>query len=401
MKNQLLKLTSLSLIASCTIYAAGYKIPETSVNSIALSAANVAHSNGADAAYYNPANMSFMKDENTLEMGLIIIGLESTNFKGTTSTSAIDIDAKSEVFYIPSTHFVSEKFVDTRIGLSIVVPGGLTKRWSDSPAKDSAEQFTLEVVEINPSVSYLVKDDLSLALGARIIYSKGIVKSSSSASRDMEGDGIDFAYNLALSYKPTAALEFGVTYRSNVDLNEEGNAKLSIGNAKVYDGGASVSVPLPALLNVAVAYTFESKTTLEFVYEKNFWSTYDTLDFNYVSTIPAILQPSMDYPVNKNWKDTNAYRLGITQELDKLTLMVGFLIDESPIPNETLSFELPDSDGISVSLGGRYKLNEKMEIGLSTLYLMKNSRDMTHDSIDGTFASSSTYLISTALSYKF
>ena len=406
MKNKLLKLTALSLIASSAIYAAGYKIPETSLNAIALSAANVAHSNSADAAYYNPANMSFMKDENNLEMDLIVIGLEPTKFDGKGSVGgqwidANNISAESEIFYIPSTHFVSNKFGDFRYGLNIVVPGGLTKRWEVSPAKDKAEEFTLTVVELNPSVSYLVNDNLSIALGARVVHSEGIVKSASSASRDMEGDSLDFGYNLALAYKPTSALELAITYRSKVDLTQEGNAKLSIGNAKVYDGGSSVSVPLPALLNVAVAYTFKSKTTLEFVYEKNFWSAYKTLDFNYSSTIPAILHATMDKPKTKNWNDTNVYRLGITQELDEFTLMAGIVIDESPVPNETVSFELPDSDGIAVSFGGRYKLNEKMEIGLSALYLNKESRDVSNDDIDGTFESSKTYLISTGFSYKF
>ena len=61
------KLTLLSLAVASALYAGGYKIPETSVNGVALSAANVAHSQNADAAYYNPANMSFMADENALE----------------------------------------------------------------------------------------------------------------------------------------------------------------------------------------------------------------------------------------------------------------------------------------------------------------------------------------------
>ena len=399
MKNKVLKLTALSLIASGAIYASGYKIPETSVNAIALSAANVAHSNGADAAYYNPANMSFMKDENTLEMNLIVIGLEPTNFKATN----LNIDAESETFLIPSTHFVSEKFSNARFGLSVVVPGGLTKRWEVAPAIETAEQFTLEVVEINPSVSYLLNDNFSVAFGARIVHSEGIVKSTSTASRDMEGNSIDFGYNLALAYKPSSALEFALTYRSEIDLSEEGNAKLYFGDSNgvlSYNGGSSVSVPLPALLNIALAYTFESKTTLEFVYEKNFWSAYKTLDFNYVDSIEPALAP-MDYVIAKDWKDTNAYRLGITQEFDKLTLMAGVVIDESPVPDESVSFELPDSDGVAVSFGGRYKLNEKMEIGLSTLYLMKDSRTVSNNHIDGTFASSSTYLVSTGLSYKF
>jgi len=38
------RLTLLPLLLSSAVFAGGYKIPETSLNAIALSAANVAHS---------------------------------------------------------------------------------------------------------------------------------------------------------------------------------------------------------------------------------------------------------------------------------------------------------------------------------------------------------------------
>ena len=380
---------------------AAYKIPETSVNALALGAATVAHASGADTAYYNPANMAFMKDENNLDINLMMIALEASNFKST--DKSVDIDAQSEQFLIPSTHFVSKKYDDFRFGFSFVVPGGLTKRWEVAPAIQTAKEFTLTVIEMNPTVSYLINDNFAVAIGARAVYSQGVVKSSSTASRDMIGESFDFGYNLALSYKPTSALEFGLTYRSEIDLSEEGNAKLYFGDTDgvlSYNGGSSVTVPLPALLNIAVAYTFESKTTLELVYEKNFWSAYDTLDFNYADTLESAMQ-AMDYPIAKDWEDTNVLRIGITQELDKMSLMAGLVIDETPVPDDKVSFELPDSDGVAISFGGRYKIDDNLDLGLSAMYLLKESRTASPDDIDGEFASSATYLVSTGLSYKF
>lgn len=404
MRNQLLKITTLSLLASSIIYAGGYKIPQTSTNAVALGAANVAHTHTADAAYYNPANMVFMSDKNTLELDLMYIGSSATNFKGSGTLDGTDIDAEEEISIIPSLHYVSEPLGKARLGLSIGVPGGSTKRWKESPAVDVAEEFTLKVVEISPSLAYPINDKLAFAFGVRVIYSEGIVKSSSTASRDMEGNGLDFGYNLALAYKPTSDLEFALTYRSNVDLQEEGNAKLYIGSAKVYDGGSSVSVPLPALLNLAVAYTFESQTTVEFVYERNFWSAYEELDFNYVSTIPAILQPSMDDPIAKDWKDTNVYRLGITQKLDALTLMCGVLYDETPVPEKSLNYELSGADSISLSFGGRYEVSESWSTAFGALYSMKKDRIISQENnnnIDGEFSNTNALLVSMGVAYKF
>lgn len=398
------KIVTLATIAlSSTLLASGYKIPETSLNALALSGATVAHSSkSADSAYYNPANMSFMSDGNSLEVGLIGIHLSPTNYKGSGTQSGVDIDAKAENFLLPTIHYVSPLLNDSiHLGFSMTVPAGLTKRWSDSPALDRAKEFSLEVVELNPTISYRMNQNLSVAFGLRMLHSKGVVKSESTASRDMEGEGLDYGYNVALAYKPTSSLEFGVAYRSQVDLREQGDAKLFIGDAKVYDGGSSVTVPVPALLNVAVAYTYNEKTTLEFVYERNYWSAYKTLDFNYRSDIPAILQPSMDTPISKDWKDSNSYRLGITHIMDKYTFMGGFVIDKTSINEENVSFELPDSDSMGISAGIRYAMQSNLEFGFAMLYSKKESRDVTNDSVDGTFSNSNVTMLSVAMAYKF
>jgi len=406
------------LLLGSTLFGGGYKIPETSLNSVALSAANVAHANGADTAYYNPANMTFMSDEAVIEGNLIYIGLSDVNYKGSYTsslgtTSGYDIDSKRENFIIPSLHYVSQDISGARFGVSLVSPAGLSKRWQDAPALYSSEEFTLKTVELNPSVAFKVSENIGVALGLRAIYTDGVVKSTSPiASRDMSGDSIDFGYNLALSYKPTSELEFALTYRSKVDLTSKGEATLFYRDmANSFGGGAgatyssvsstSVSVPVPALLNIAAAYTFASKTTLELVYERNYWSVYKELDFNYGSGVNPVTNIVFGAPIVKNFKDTDVFRLGITQELDALKLMGGIVIDKSPVPNETIGFELPDSDSLSLSMGARYQINDKINIGLAALYSIRENRRVLNASIDGEFSDANVLIVSSAIEYKF
>jgi len=397
MKNKI----TLFLLAVETLCAGGYKVPETSLNAIALSAANVAHSHGAENAYSNPANMVFMEDRENIEVDLISIGLAPVEYKS--ENAPTDIHAKKENFLLPSLHYVSKKLgTNARIGLTIVVPGGLSKRWSDSPAVERAKEFTLEVTEINPTTAFEINNRLGVAVGLRFIHSHGVVKSVASASRDMSGGSIDVGYNLALAYKPTTALEFGLTYRSKVDLTVQGNAKLYIGNAKVYDGDSSVTVPLPATIDAAIAYTFPTQTTVEFVYERVNWSAYKKLDFNYLSDIPTILQPSFDDAIRKDWKDTSVYRVGITQQIQSYTLMAGMVRDESPIPERSLSFELPDADSISVSGGVRYQYSKNLNIGFAGLYSMRERRSIRHSNgIEGDFSNTNVLILSAGFGYKF
>lgn len=417
------KIVLSSVVASSMLMAAGYKIPETSTNSVALSGANIAHSKGADAAYDNPANMVFMEDKNHMEANLMYLNTSATKFKGSVGPSALDTNAEEQDFLIPSLHYVSPSLGESgaRVGVSVVVPGGLTREWKEGAAKTVSEEFTLQIVEVNPTVAFKLSDKVGMAVGLRAVHTSGVVKSDGivaaapgpvyyGASRDMEGDALDFGYNLALAYKPTSNLELGLTYRSEVNLDVEGDAKLNstangtpIGS---YDGGATVSIPLPASLNAAVAYTFPTKTTIELMYEKTFWSGYENLDFNYDSALPnAVLSGAFDRSIPKNWEDTVAYRIGVTQELDALTLMAGCVFDDTAVPQETLNFESPGSKSVSYSFGGRYKLDENLDVALAALYSMKEDRTINAavnvNGINGEFSNSNVLIISAGVGYKF
>jgi long-chain fatty acid transport protein len=397
------KLALLSVLTSSLLMAGEYKIPETSLNSMALSAAYVANAHGADAAYYNPANMVF-EDTHALEIDMTYISLSPIDYQPSAAGSD-SISSESESFIVPSFHYVSPNFGDMTFGFSLVVPGGLSKRWEDQPAKTYAKEFTLEVVELNPSIAYKINDQFAIGAGLRAVHSSGVVKSQSTASRDLEGDSWDFGYNLALTYRPTNALSLAATYRSNVDLTETGTAKLYFPDNADYSGphnkyDASVTVPLPAALNLAIAYTFETRTTVEFVYERTFWSAYKTLDFDYDESIGS-LTPMFDDPIDKDWDDVNTFRIGLTQEYDTWTGMLGFAIDESPVPEKSLNFELPDSDAMLFSLGGRYQINESWNVGMSALLDLKESRSVENEHIDGEFTDAKAYLITLGVEYTF
>ena len=412
MKNRVLKITTMSLLASSMLLASGWRIPEQSSTSTALSGAYVANANGAGSSYYNPANMSFNEDDNLLEFSFTYINLPSVTYRDS-ANPAFDAKSKKENFYVPTIFLTSKNHSGFRYGFSITAPGGLSKRWDSAYQKASAQEFSLKIIEFNPVISYAVNSKLSVGGGLRAIYSDGTVRSDASGlgtdvQRDLKGDTVEFGYNLALSYKPTKESNIALTYRSNVDIKEEGNAKLYVSGTKVYDGGASVKIPLPAVLALAVSYTFNQKTTVELEYDRTYWSKYKQLDFNYKSAIPAILVPNFDNPIPRNWKDTNAYRIGITHQYsDKLKLLAGFAIDKSPAPDGSLGFELPDSDAKLYSLGFEYKLNKKVKIGLSYLYDTKDKRTVhnrttpTSVAPDGTFSDESAHLVTASIKYRF
>jgi len=407
--------------AATALVAGGYRIPENSLNSLALSAAYAANANGADATYYNPANMVFGDKTQKVEAALTYIGLSKVHFDGSAPAAGMPYADTSgsvsepENFFVPTIHYVSPAFGDWRFGASIVSPGGLSKRWNDQPAKGYAWEVTVQTVEFNPTVAYRISPNLSVGGGIRGLYVQGVVKSGAGGSRDMAGDGFALGYNLALSYHPTKELKLAATYRSEVKFNIKGDAKLYFpddgyfNGTLQYDGGGSVELPLPAVLQLAAAYTFNRRsaqpTTVEVMYERDYWSAFKNLDFNYDSSIPAGLVPSFDDPIPKNWKDTNVFRLGVTQGLDAWTLMAGIAIDKTPVPEKTLNFELPDADAVVFSMGARYQIDAAWNLGGGVLYDHKADRTIdgtkNDNKIDGTFTNTAAYLVTLGAEYRF
>ncbi len=411
------KIVTLSIITSSLVLAGAYKVPEQSLNSMALGAAYVAHTEGADTAYFNPANMAFLaEDSQFMEAGMTLAHLPRNSFQGLQAFSATEVypaNGQSEIedLTLPYLHYVGKPLKNgLRWGASLTVPGGLTKRWESTYQKLSAEEFTLKVIEFNPVLSYKITDNFAIGGGARLIYSEGKVYSDGTGTtkpikREMEGDTIEYGYNLAMSYKAPSDIILAATYRSNIDLGEEGEANLYVADAgKQFD--AEVTVPLPAALNLAVSKTWADRYTIEFNYERTYWSSYEELDFSYGANIQPLLVSPFDDPKAKNWNDTNTFRVGLTAKLDeKITLMAGYSRDESPIDKKYISYELPDTDANVYTVGMRLKANKQLSYGIAYLHDEKDSVTLkpgeNESGIIGTFSNGGADLFTASVAYTF
>lgn len=81
--------------------------------------------------------------------------------------------------------------------------------------------------------------------------------------------------------------------------------------------------------------------------------------------------------------------------------MAGAGIDGNPIPDASLSFDLPDSDAWFLSLGFRYKIDEKLSCGAAYLYADKENRTVQNGTLNGEFSGASSHLFAMSVSYLF
>ena len=191
------------------LYAGGFKVQEQSLNGTALNSAYVAGARGADASYYNPANMGFPnawggnKSEFELSISLLQIpafrfqvpttnqGLRSrTQIKynsgiiGAFAPSIVDIthaepDSQIVNGSTGTTNFILPKlFYKTRtkngftFGASFVASSGLAMQWKGKGGEFLQDVFIM-MAELSPSISYTIGDRLSFGFGPRIMVAMG------------------------------------------------------------------------------------------------------------------------------------------------------------------------------------------------------------------------------------
>jgi len=397
------KILIYSLLLSATLFAAGYQIPNNSINSQALSTANIANANGADASYYNPANMTYNDKRHSIELAGTYVQLEPSKYDS--SNNAFHIESKRIQSVIPSLHYVSQKlnYKGVRVGFSIVSPAGLTRQWEDMPASATAKKYSLRTIELNPTVAIPLTSKLSLGLGFRYIIADGEIALDAGAaySLDMKGSGEAASYNMALAYRATDALNISATYRSQVNLTLSGNGDVTLG-AIPLNSYASMAAPIPANFIFAVAYEFPTETTLEVTYDKTYWSVVQETNFEFEN---PTLEATLGRTQPKKWHDTVAYRVGLTQKLDTLTLMAGFAYSPNATDDEYVTFSSPETDFLTYSLGARYALNDSLEIGMAGMLAQGKERTISQPTkptgINGTLSARDIYILTFGAECKF
>lgn len=373
----------LALFSPGTAQASGFRIANQSLGAVGISGALVASTRGADASYYNPANMSCTPDQWQLETSLTLLHLPKITYTDTRSGLFAGI-SDDELFFLPLVHVVSEEFDRLRFGFSLTYPYGLSKQWDQMYPKAFAKEFSLLTVEANPTFAIALTDWLSVGGGLRFVHGRGRVKNEIppgdvpfSVERSSKGSDTGLGYNLGLSVRPAGEWTVAATYRSRVELDLEGVTEMTTtaGMFEPYSGRGAVPINLPAVLSLATSYTWD-RLTAEIGWERTFWSSFEDLRF--------VFQPAMTLPytvfdgvLQKHWGDADAYRLGFSYVWnDAWTSTFGVSYERTPVPSATLGFELPDSDAMVYSVGLRFRSSPGFQYGVSYMYYRTRTRSI-------------------------
>lgn len=229
----------LATLPLVNMYANGFKIQEQSLNATALSSAYIAGARGADASYYNPANLGFENDwgenKSEFELATSLINIPGFSFDVPTTnqglyskttlefTSTIDTliagasklgfselkDLKNPIILehsTPDTQIVAGSTGDTALavpkmfyksrtmhgitfGGNFVASSGLAMQWAGKGGEFLQDVFIM-MVEASPSASWTINNRLSFGFGYRVMYAMGSFNNVVYVPLDKDGDGI-------------------------------------------------------------------------------------------------------------------------------------------------------------------------------------------------------------------
>jgi long-chain fatty acid transport protein len=417
----------LSLGSFSTAYASGFALIEVNASGQGNAYAGAsAHTNNASTIFFNPAGMMNLQGEQLSFATHAIDPSADFDNDGSALPAVLgplggpltgDDDDGGETAFVANFYWVKPINDDMSFGIGVNTPFGLKTEYDDDwVGRYHGILSDLKTLNFNPSLGYRVNDNLSIGGGLNVMLAKvhltnaidfgsfclaaagagtcvpgGATPQDADGKADLEGDNYDdlgVGFNVGLTYMISKQTTIGVAYRSEVDINVEGDADFRLPDNPTVQGVVGMTplfvdtdlkadVTLPASFSVSLAHQVNKFTWLTDITWTG-WSSFDELRIEYDN--PA--QP--DSVTTEDWDDTMRYSVGLDyQYSDTLILRTGLAFDETPVPNaEKRTPRLPGNDRTWVSLGLTYIASSAIsfDVGYSHLFIDDAKIDNTLES---------------------
>jgi len=300
---------------------------------------------------------------------------------------------ENNTFIAPSAYVTSQFSDKLWLGVGAFSRFGLGTEFAQTwPGRYNAYNSSVESFEVNPNIAYKFTDKLSLSVGVSAMYFDiklqkkiagillGPLASPTDIDQKLTADSIGYGWNVGLHYQAFDWISIGFSYRSTVTQHVEGNANFAgttpaqaaNGFPSNVEGRGTIVLPDEYFLGVSFKPFERLKWEVGGVLYR--WSTYDQLKVEFDQPVGAPANKVVTS--EKNWKDSWRFQTGLEYSVtDWMDLRLSYVYDQSPVPDTTIDFILPDSDrnvfGIGLGFHGK-----SWTVDASFNYLIFNDRDI-------------------------
>ncbi len=341
------------------VQANGLRNPPEGAAATGLGLGKMAQIDDPSAVVHNPANLAGAKKSEVMVSATFAnFNVDFKSPDGRSGSSKESINVLPSVFAV---HPLNEEFT---LGLGLFVPFGQAAEWDkDGPFRGVAPYYAeLYTLDLNPTLSYVVNEKLSVAAGISLIMSSIETKqqlvspvdpSAPALDAQAEGDDTSFGWNLAATLRPAEGHALALTYRSGFEVDYDGDTSISPTPPPFSaNSDFKTQIEFPQIVGFGYAIELDERWHVGVDAEWTESSSYDTLPLDFGANSAFLPLPP---EISQAWKDSWSYGIGVAYALDAAwTLRGGYDFFESPVPQETLSPTLPDSDRHAFSLGLGY-----------------------------------------------
>ena len=392
-------------LVSTSAWSAGFQLNEFSSSGLGRAySGEGAIADDAGNASRNPA-LIMMFDRPTFSAGAIFVD-PGVDITGRSPTGAsLNSDNIAPTAWVPNMHFVAPINEQFGWGASVTSNYGLATEFGDNYAAGAFGGKTdLETLNLNLSGAYRLDSHWSFGVGFDAVYAKakieryagdlGKVVAGSGAlppalARQvagipadtqiayLKGDEWGFGWNAGILYELDKNNRYGLTYRSEVKIDFDGDYKSSLpsaynqilGNFGLPMGtngqttGGSLSLHLPEMWELSGYNKVAPQWAVHYSLTYTSWSQFQEL---------KATNSNGDTLFYKDESFRDAYRiaLGTTYYMDdNWTFRTGIAFDDSPVPADKRSISIPDQDRFWLSAGATYAFNKDASIDAGISYM--------------------------------
>lgn len=402
-----LGLVALLLAAAIPAQSAGFLIFEQGAKAMGMAGAFTAQADDPSAMFHNAGGIAFQNKRDFLLGGTLVTG--EADFSGAPPFPGSGVTEQTEKLQELVPHFYWVEPISDRLtfGLGINAPFGLSVEWKDPDNFTGNYVSTLSsltAIDLNPTIGWKATENFGIGLGIVARFSEVELKNRQYfdddpilnpqiAKSDLTG-GLNqgYGFNIGLLHRYNNSFHWGFQYRSKMEIDYDGELTLNqiLTGDPILDATLAFIIPFdraipgktaiefPDIASLGLGFATSASSWLELDINWTGWSTFDSLVVAVDGpTLPDGTPIISDLVLEQNWDDVFQYRVGFRwNSSEKSQWRIGYIYDETPQPERTVSPVLPDSNRNDFTFGYGYA-GAKFNLDLALMYVKFDDRTVT------------------------